>query len=132
MVTRRIPDPKIGGSIPSGVTSFLKKKNTLPTVIFSLTLMDAMKRRRKLTKATTQNTVTDTTAHKESKGSLTFRLDDDLELRMMKVCAIVGIDKSALGRMCLEAVVKMIERDQQLSLPLEITPTHRSGSSVEV
>ena len=31
MVTRRIPDPKIGGSIPSGVTSFLKKKNTTST-----------------------------------------------------------------------------------------------------
>lgn len=92
-----------------------------------------MKRRRKVTKVSPQPAVVQNTAAKaEAKGSLTFRIDDDLETRMLAVCDIVGIDKSALGRMCLEAVVKMIERDRRISLPLELAPVERTTTVAEV
>lgn len=53
---------------------------------------------------------------------LTVRLDDELQDRFMAACKLVRLDKSTLSRICLEAIIEMIERDGRLSsLPLRVS-----------
>lgn len=101
-----------------------QQKNTLPSFIFSITLPALMKQRRKVT-ASAQNAVTETTASKVA-NILTVRLDDDLALRLEDASKLVHLDKSQLARICLEAVVKMIEKDQQIIVPLNLVAAPRT------
>jgi hypothetical protein len=83
-----------------------------------------MKQRRKVTADSTQNAVTGTPATKAAP-ILTVRLDDDLAQRLEAASSFVHLDKSALARICLEAVVTMIEKDQQIIVPLNLVAAPR-------
>jgi hypothetical protein len=81
-----------------------------------------MKQRSKVTAS--KDTVTENTASKVV-NILTVRLDDDLALRLEDASKLVHLDKSQLARICLEAVVKMIEKDQQIVVPLNLVAAPR-------
>lgn len=89
-----------------------------------------MKRRRKVTPVPAQPEVTQPAP--KAAPILTVRLDEDLARRLDHASELVHLDKSALARICLEAVVKMIEKDQQIIVPLNLVAAPRATSSVEV
>lgn len=84
-----------------------------------------MKRRHKTTAVSTQSAAVVTPTPK-APPILTVRLDDDLAQRLEDASKLVHLDKSALARICLEAVVKMIEKDQQIIVPLNLISAPRS------
>jgi hypothetical protein len=59
-------------------------------------------------------------AQAEPAKILTVRLSDDWPQRLEDARKLVNMEKSDLARIGVEAVIKLIERDKQLTIPLRL------------
>jgi hypothetical protein len=53
-------------------------------------------------------------------GSITVRIDDELEKKLDAACERTGFDQSKITRICLQALCRALEGDGKILTPLEI------------
>lgn len=70
--------------------------------------------------------------NKPAAAALTVRLEDDLPERLEKGCKLVKLDKSTLVRVALDAVLRVIERDGGITVPLNLVAAPRGPVTLEV